>query len=203
MDIHRGGEDLRFPHHEAEIAQVEPVTGVKPFVRSWMHIAMVRHEGEKMSKSLGNLVMVRDLLEKWSSDALRLYLGSFHYRKSWSHDDAVLKQAEANVDKMRWAVAPNGGNGKALDPVSAWASFCAAMDNDLDTPMAQKNMLSFADEILEATGANLDVRQAQASLRRMSGVFGLQLDKDGPDPRVIEGWDKHLKRFLGEAEISR
>jgi cysteinyl-tRNA synthetase len=82
IDIHIGGSDLAFPHHECEIAQVEPVTGKIPCVHFWMHIAMVYHEGEKMSKSLGNLVMVRDLLESWSADSLRLYLGRHHYREN-------------------------------------------------------------------------------------------------------------------------
>ena len=81
IDIHSGGVDLCFPHHECEIAQVEPVTGVKPFVRFWMHTAMVYHEGEKMSKSLGNLVWVRELLKTYSPDALRLYLARHHYRE--------------------------------------------------------------------------------------------------------------------------
>lgn len=202
VDIHSGGEDLCFPHHEAEIAQMEPVTGKEP-VRYWMHIAMVRHEDEKMSKSLGNLVMVRDVLENWSSDAVRLYLGSFHYRNSWSHDEGELKQAQQNADKIRRAVAAAGGSGEVLVPASAWEAFCQEMDNDLDTPLAQKTMLAFADEVLEAARADRDIGQAQAILRRMSVVFGLRLDGEGPEARVVEGWDAHLVRFRGETEISR
>ena len=82
IDLHGGGEDLVFPHHECEIAQAEPVTGHKPFVRVWLHTAMVEHEGAKMSKSLGNLVMVSDLLRRWPADTLRLYLGKHHYRQA-------------------------------------------------------------------------------------------------------------------------
>ena len=81
LDFHGGGGDLVFPHHECEIAQAEALTGRSPFVRAWLHTAMVEHEGAKMSKSLGNLVMVRDLLKHWSPDALRLYLGRHHYRR--------------------------------------------------------------------------------------------------------------------------
>ncbi len=90
IDIHSGGADLLFPHHESEIAQVEAVTTKTPFTRFWMHVAMVRFEGEKMSKSLGNLVMVRDLLDDWTPDALRLYLGSHHYREAWQFDPQKL-----------------------------------------------------------------------------------------------------------------
>lgn len=200
VDIHSGGEDLCFPHHEAEIAQVEPVTGKKPFVRYWMHVAMVRHDGEKMSKSLGNLVMVRDLLKKWSSDAVRFYLGSFHYRKSWSHDEGELRRAEQSVDKIREAVCLGGGDSQTLDPASAWARFCTAMDDDLDTPAAQKNLVALADKVMEAGKAKRDIMQAQSILRTMSSVFGLQLDNEA-DPRVTQGWEKHLKRFREKAEM--
>ncbi len=84
VDIHGGGPDLCFPHHECEIAQVKPVLDHHPYVRYWMHTAMVGYQGEKMSKSLGNLVMVADLLYTYSPDALRLYLGSHHYREARS-----------------------------------------------------------------------------------------------------------------------
>ncbi|MDQ3881249.1 MAG: cysteine--tRNA ligase, partial [Chloroflexota bacterium] len=80
FEIHGGGSDLIFPHHESEIAQSEGATGVRPFVAFWMHTGMVHHEGEKMSKSLGNLVLVRDLLVDYPGDAIRLYLLSHHYR---------------------------------------------------------------------------------------------------------------------------
>jgi L-cysteine:1D-myo-inositol 2-amino-2-deoxy-alpha-D-glucopyranoside ligase len=102
VDIHAGGADLVFPHHESEIAQAEPLSG-RPFVRFWMHIAMVEHEGQKMSKSLGNLVMIRDLLGQWSPDALRLYLADHHYRSSWSYSEADLKVAQARADRLKAA----------------------------------------------------------------------------------------------------
>ena len=104
IDIHGGGSDLIFPHHECEIAQAEPLlndgqAGHVPFTRFWLHTAMVHHEGEKMSKSLGNLVMARDLLQSWSPDALRLYMGSYHYREVWGHDPARLEWAGADGRK--------------------------------------------------------------------------------------------------------
>ena len=103
IDIHGGGGDLVFPHHECEIAQSEQYTGVRPFVRFWMHIAMVRYEGEKMSKSLGNLIMARDLLQDYSANAIRAYLLSHHYRTPWDYDQAGLAQAATRVE--RYAVA--------------------------------------------------------------------------------------------------
>jgi L-cysteine:1D-myo-inositol 2-amino-2-deoxy-alpha-D-glucopyranoside ligase len=109
IDFHSGGGDLIFPHHECEIAQIEPVTGKKPFVRFWLHAAMVHHDGAKMSKSLGNLVMVRDLLKTYSADALRIYLARHHYREVWSHSDSELSLAEEYSKKINQALLVQGG----------------------------------------------------------------------------------------------
>ena len=87
VDIHGGGADLIFPHHESEIAQSECATDIHPFVRVWMHTAMVRYQGEKMSKSLGNMVFVRDALKQYDADAIRLYLLNHHYRTPWEYED--------------------------------------------------------------------------------------------------------------------
>ena len=97
---------------------------------------MVEHEGAKMSKSLGNLVMVRDLLKDWSRDALRLYFGRHHYRRRWSHDTDQLAQGAQLAEMLRIAVTISGGNGKPLDVADAEADFTAAIDDDLNTPLA-------------------------------------------------------------------
>src|SRR5262245_53359951 len=104
LDFHGGGGDLIFPHHECEIAQSEPLTGHRPFVRILFHAGMVEHGGAKMSKSLGNLVMVRDLLERWSADAVRIYLGRHHYRQSWAHSLDELADADRLAGTLRAAV---------------------------------------------------------------------------------------------------
>jgi cysteinyl-tRNA synthetase len=103
VDIHGGGSDLIFPHHASEIAQAEKLEGRAPFVRHWMHTAMVRMDGEKMSKSLGNMVFVRDLIQTYSADAIRLYLLGHHYREPFEWDRAELDQAQALADAMRLA----------------------------------------------------------------------------------------------------
>jgi L-cysteine:1D-myo-inositol 2-amino-2-deoxy-alpha-D-glucopyranoside ligase len=196
VDIHGGGADLCFPHHECEIAQVEPVDGPEPFVRFWMHTAMVYHDGEKMSKSLGNLVMVRDLLKIYSPDALRLYLGGHHYRESWSFSEKELKRAEELASRLRQAVTTASGEGKTLDPAAAWAAFTGALDNDLDSPTASGVLSSLADMILEAVANSRNVAEAQAALRSMSQICGLRIDNTEPEQRVLDGWNEHLKRFL-------
>jgi L-cysteine:1D-myo-inositol 2-amino-2-deoxy-alpha-D-glucopyranoside ligase len=196
LDLHSGGGDLVFPHHECEIAQSEPITGQRPFVRIWLHAAMVEHDGAKMSKSLGNLVMVRDLLKEWSADALRLYLGRHHYRQVWAHNAGELAEAGRLAETLRAAAAAQGGAGAAaLDPSPHAAEFNLAMDDDLDSPHALAALERLAAGILTAAQAGRDVHAAQAKLRRLGAVFGLRLDALAPDPRVLAGWDQHLQRF--------
>ena len=125
IDLHGGGADLVFPHHECEAAQSEAATG-ETFVRHWMHQAMVRKDGEKMSKSLGNLVFVSELRKEWDPRAIRLAVSSHHYRHSWEWDDALMPAAQARLE--RWLAAGEGSG--ALDAVRA------ALDDDLDTPAA-------------------------------------------------------------------
>jgi L-cysteine:1D-myo-inositol 2-amino-2-deoxy-alpha-D-glucopyranoside ligase len=125
IDLHGGGSDLVFPHHECEAAQSEAVTG-EPFVRHWMHTAMVGLGGTKMSKSLGNLVFVSDLLKDWEAPAIRLAIVGHHYRRDWEWTDELLPAAAARLDRWRAAGPGDGG----LDDVRA------ALDADLDTPLA-------------------------------------------------------------------
>lgn len=195
LDLHGGGADLIFPHHESEIAQSEGTTGQHPFVRFWLHTAMVRHEGEKMSKSLGNLVMVRDLLKEWSPDALRLYLANHHYRSAWSYDTAELAEAERLARRLRKAVTIASGSGPGLDISDSQTSFNQAMDDDLDTPTALEQVQKLAGEIIEAAQVGQNVQLAQAALRTLGHVFGLRLDSPTAEERVIVGWNQHLKRF--------
>jgi L-cysteine:1D-myo-inositol 2-amino-2-deoxy-alpha-D-glucopyranoside ligase len=153
LTLHGGGADLVFPHHESEIAQSERATGVRPFVRTWVHSAMVRMDGEKMSKSLGNMVFVRDLLARYSADALRLYLLGHHYRQVWEWSPADLDAAAARAERLALAAAEPD---HAEDARQAFAS---ALEDDLDTPRA-----------IEA----LD-RASGAPLRELASVLGLVL----------------------------
>lgn len=203
IDIHGGGGDLIFPHHECEIAQAEPLINEnltdpsekRPFARFWLHTAMVHHEGEKMSKSLGNLVMARDLLQTWSPDALRLYLGSYHYRQIWSHDPTRLTWAGQLAEKLSQAVTVSGGPGPVLDVNSAKNTFNAALSEDLDTPGALVVLERLANNIIVASQAGQAVKTAQQTLREMSQIFGLRLDVDQPETRIVGGWGEHLRRF--------
>ncbi len=128
IDLHGGGADLVFPHHECEAAQSEAATGVR-FVRHWMHQAMVRMDGEKMSKSLGNLVFVGDLLEGHDPRAIRLAIVGHHYRDSWEWHDELMPTADDRLERWK-AAARRRDDDAVLDRVRA------ALDDDLDTPRA-------------------------------------------------------------------
>jgi len=136
IDLHGGGSDLIFPHHECEVAQSESATG-EPFVRHWVHVGMVRLGGRKMSKSLGNLVFVDDLLQAWDPAVVRLAIIAHHYRQSWEWTDDLLPAAGARLHAWGAARPASGmtggamtGAGHVLDRVRA------ALDDDLDTPAA-------------------------------------------------------------------
>jgi L-cysteine:1D-myo-inositol 2-amino-2-deoxy-alpha-D-glucopyranoside ligase len=175
VDIHGGGADLIFPHHECEIAQTEPVTGQVPFVRYWAHTAMVNYQGEKMSKSLGNLVLVRDVLDSYSSDALRLYLLSHHYRQSWEYQDDEIEEWARLADDLREAAGfPAYGIEEVVDVSVFRERFHNAMEDDLDTPSAIEALREIGQAILEAPEED-DVAEAQATLRELADVLGLSL----------------------------
>src|SRR5437868_10693370 len=134
IDLHGGGTDLIFPHHESEAAQSEAATG-QPFVRHWVHQGMVRRGGEKASKSLGNLVFVSDLVKEWDPMAVRLAVLANHYRASWDWTDDLLPEAVERLEPWRAAGRGRGG----LDEVRA------AVDDDLDAPRA----LAAVDEAVD------------------------------------------------------
>jgi L-cysteine:1D-myo-inositol 2-amino-2-deoxy-alpha-D-glucopyranoside ligase len=132
LDVHGGGRDLIFPHHECEAAQSESVTG-QPFVKLWMHVGLVGLGGEKMSKSLGNLVFVSDLVKEWEPMVVRLALLGHHYREDWEWESADLDIAAARLEAWR-AADGSGASGLTDDP--ALAGTRDRLDDDLDAPGA-------------------------------------------------------------------
>lgn len=171
--IHGGGYDLIFPHHECEIAQAENATGKEPYVKYWMHAAMVDYQGEKMSKSLGNMVFINNLTKEYSADAIRLSLLNHHYRGRWEFFDEEMPRHAANAAALSMAAATTTGNGDVLDASAFAERFLAAMDNDLDTPTAIQVLGELADAIQDAHGS--DIRPAQSTLRELGGLLGLVL----------------------------
>jgi L-cysteine:1D-myo-inositol 2-amino-2-deoxy-alpha-D-glucopyranoside ligase len=135
VDIHGGGEDLIFPHHECEIAQSEAATGQR-FVRHWVHVGMVRLDGEKMSKSLGNLVFVSDLLKEWDPQVIRLAILANHYRSSWDWSPELLPEARDRLE--RWKAGAGDGE-------TGLVEVREALDDDLNTPSALRHLDALSD----------------------------------------------------------
>jgi len=184
FEIHGGGADLAFPHHESEIAQAEAATGQRPFVEWWMHAGMLSLGDEKMSKSLGNLVLVRDLLRTFSGDAIRLYLVRQHYRDDIAYQQADLEASASDAARLRLAgevgeqlEASAVADAARLTPAVARhrQRFLDAMDDDLDTPSAVRELLALADLTLGA-GDPGERTQASRTVRELGErILGLRL----------------------------
>ncbi len=158
IDIHGGGFDLAFPHHTCEIAQSEHYSGKSPFARTWMHTGMVFQDGEKMSKSLGNLILVSDLLKSYTPDAIRITLQSHHYRYPWECFPADLQSATETVGLFQHVRELVGSEPHGEDALLR-ARFKAAIENDLNTPEALLLLRQAAETVLanhnQDTGAEL------------------------------------------------
>ncbi len=177
FDIHGGGPDLKFPHHENEIAQSEAATG-KDYVNYWMHAGAVRVNKEKMSKSLGNFFTIREVLEKYPAEVVRYFLISSHYRSQVDYSEDSLSEAKASLDRFYHALrgAPEGG--VAID--SYRERFKAAMDDDFNTAGALSVMFEVVKELnLARKNAAPEAADLIATLRELADVLGvLQTDPD-------------------------
>jgi cysteinyl-tRNA synthetase len=189
IDIHGGGNDLIFPHHENEIAQTESLTN-KPFARYWVHNGMLQFSGEKMSKSLGNLITIQDFLKAHEGDVLRLMVLNSSYRGPLTYSDKVVTQAERNLERLRLALKPAvPAQGAVADEVmqalqkqmeATRQGFIDSMDDDFNTAGALGHLFDLVRAINQARDAGVDgdsLIQAQALLRELAGVFGLRLER--------------------------
>ncbi len=179
LDIHGGGTDLVFPHHENEIAQSEAYTGVHPFARFWLHNGMMRMHGEKMSKSLGNFITIRDAVGQYGGDALRLFVLGGTYSKPLNFTEDGLRGNRAGAERLRTAARRPGSptRDEAVDAEPYRAAFIAAMDDDLNTSGAIAALFDLASEINRGRDAGLRIDAAQAALLELAGVLGLRLEE--------------------------
>ncbi len=190
IDIHGGGSDLIFPHHENEIAQTESVTQL-PFARFWMHNGMLQFTGEKMSKSLGNIVTIEDFLKSYSGDVLRMLVLNASYRSPLVYNDEVVEQAARGLERLTAglraraemdAAEPEAETELAKRSEAAQIGFVTAMEDDFNTPVALSHLFDLVRAINQARDAGAGpqaVTQAQTQLRELAGVLGLRLELGG------------------------
>jgi cysteinyl-tRNA synthetase len=189
IDIHGGGNDLIFPHHENEIAQSESFTG-KPFATYWMHNGMMQLSGEKMSKSLGNLVTIKEFLSQHEADVLRLMILNSSYRSPLTFSDEVIEAATRGLERLRngLRLAFPEAKGATEETLTALADqitatregFLASMDDDFNSAGALGYLFELVRVINQARDAGATDEQladAQDLLREIAGVFGLELEK--------------------------
>jgi cysteinyl-tRNA synthetase len=199
FDIHGGGEDLQFPHHENEIAQSEGASGGK-FVNYWMHNAFIRVDQEKMSKSLGNFFTVRDVLKKYDAEVVRFFVLRAHYRSSLSYTDQHLDDAKSALTRLYTALKDFSSPDVKVDWNEAHARrFKEAMDDDLGTPEAFAVLFELANRI------NSGEKALAGQLKALGAVLGL-LERDADlflqsrPAGVSEQW---IAQKIAEREAAR
>jgi cysteinyl-tRNA synthetase len=185
-DLHGGASELMFPHHEAEIAQAEALTGKSPFVRYWLHTGLLTVGGRKMSKSLGNMVRIRDALKEYSAQELRWYFATFHYREPVVMTTSALRKARndlrslsKNMETFRKSPQRQAPKNKRLNQltIKLEKDFRKRMDDDFDTPNALKTLVNYAVHLSKlARKQKIDTRskvKAEATFQRISKVIGI------------------------------
>ena len=178
FDIHGGGPDLLFPHHENEIAQSECASGCK-FANYWLHSGLLKINGEKMSKSLGNFAMLKDLFVSYHPEVLRYYLISSHYRSSLNFDPESLNQARSALARLYQALGSIEGESNELDQ-NMMNQFSLVMDDDLNTPEALSLLFQLA-KLINSSSDPIQKMKYGATLKELSGVLGLLQD----DPKTF------------------
>ncbi len=194
FDIHGGGQDLQFPHHENEIAQSEGAFGA-PMVNYWIHNGFVRVDNEKMSKSLGNFFTIRDVLKKYDAEVIRFFIARAHYRSPLNYSDVHIDDAKGALTRLYTALADVelGDAQPAVDWHEAHARrFREAMDDDFNTPLAVAELFDLASEVNRTKSV-----EAARQLKALGGVLGLLQRAPQAFLRAGSG-----EGGLGEAEIA-
>lgn len=211
IDIHGGGNDLIFPHHENEIAQTESLTR-KPFARFWVHNGMLQFSGDKMSKSIGNIVTIEQFLDDHDPDTLRMMVLNSSYRSPLTFNDEVVNQAERNLERLRSALRTGSKQDEPLSEetksalenqmLATRAGFIAAMDDDFNTAGALGHLFDLVRVINQARDAGVPasaLNQAQVLLRELAeDVFGLRLERQEKESKEAEPFVNLLVDFRGQ-----
>ena len=210
-DMHGGALDLIFPHHECEIAQIEAISNKKPYVNMWLHGGFLTVRGEKMSKSIGNIIVLRDLLKNYSAESFRLMILQAHYRSPIDYDEDLIKQAEATSERLAEfyeRVKQNKRNSSENNHLAekiknARENFWRAVGNDFDTPVAFAILFSFVKDINPLLdNSSLSKRETKSVinlLEKINEVFGIIKKRTKQTaPREIKDLAKERELFRKE-----
>ena len=181
LDIHGGGADLLFPHHENEIAQSEAFTGQKPFSKYWIHHGLLQLGSEKMSKSIGNLVTIKDAVSTYGRDAFRIFVLGSHYRNplTWSEEALIAaRTAEARLERAVNGVSNSENPADLFEDGTYRDRFTEAMDDDFNTPQALAVLFDLSRDLNRADQNGKDVRKARELVRYLADILGLELSSD-------------------------
>ena len=175
IDLHGGGMDLIFPHHENEIAQSEAFSSRQPFVRHWVHNAMMQVGSEKMSKSTGKIVRLREGLDRFGADGLRMFVLGGHYRSPLTYSEESLAASARGAERLRLAATlPIADGAGGFDPAPLRARFVQALEDDLNTPQALAVLFDLARTVNRARADGEPAGVARDALVELGGVLGLQ-----------------------------
>jgi cysteinyl-tRNA synthetase len=189
IDIHGGGQDLVFPHHENEITQSESYTGKKPFVKYWLHNGALQMGGEKMSKSLGNLITIRDALKKYTADGLRVFVLSSYYRSPLTYSLEALEAAQNGAERLQRAAVKEhtvGNKGMPFEAKPYKDKFIEAMDDDFNTSQALATLFDLARDINRAEETGMNTAEARALFLELGCLLGLTFKEAEAAPMETE-----------------
>jgi len=202
IDIHGGGLDLVFPHHENEIAQSESSTGYKPFAKIWVHNGLLKRSGdEKMSKSLGNSLDVKDALEKYSGNSIRLWILQSHYRQPSSLDNNSLEIAQKSIQRIERTLVLEGHSGFDLKDYKN--KFLNAMEDDLATPKAIATIFDLIHDINKANDNNKKINEGISLLRELLDILGFEFNIKSQDDSEILELINQRNKFRSDKEYEK
>ena len=179
LDIHGGGRDLIFPHHENEIAQSEGFSDNPPFSNIWMHNGLINLKSEKMSKSIGNIISIDDLLKKYSAAAIRMFFISGNYKNPLEYDDAILISNEKAINRLKQTLNLNSSDSlDELDPNKFINKFNQSMSKDLNTSLALGSIFEMSRSINQSFNKNINISKSQLALAKLLNILGIDTDSE-------------------------
>ena len=179
LDIHGGGRDLIFPHHENEIAQSEGFSDNPPFSNIWMHNGLINLKSEKMSKSIGNIISIDDLLQKYSAAAIRMFFISGNYKNPLEYDDAILISNEKAINRLKQTLNLSSSDSlDELNPDKFINKFNQSMSKDLNTSLALGSIFEMSRSINQSFNKNINISKSQLALAKLLNILGIDTDSE-------------------------